>query len=227
VLLEIIVTDADEARVAEDAGANRLELVAAFERGGLTPPLTTVAEVVRAVSIPVHVMLRPHDRGFCYTLDEQAQNCAMAVRLRDAGAAALVFGALDRAGYVDLESVAAIASHAATPLTFHRAFDEAREPDDAYARLATLPAITRVLTSGQAADAWNGRDLLRRLIAQGGLPTVLVGAGISESNVVALIAQTRASEIHVGNGARTNGAIDARKIERLVTLLASCANGRP
>jgi copper homeostasis protein len=219
-LLEVIVTDADEARRAAAAGADRLELVAAFERGGLTPSLATVAAVARAVTIPVHVMLRPHDRGFRYGAGELATDCALAGQLRDTGAAAIVYGALDAEGRVDLASVADIAASARIPLTFHRAFDEARDPDEAHAELATLPAVTRVLTSGQAPDAWTGRDVLRRLIERGRPPALLPGAGISARNVVALVRATGAREVHVGNGARTDGRIDPHKIQQLTELLA-------
>ncbi|MGZ3499167.1 MAG: copper homeostasis protein CutC, partial [Vulcanimicrobiaceae bacterium] len=44
--LEVIVTNAEEARLAAAAGADRLELVSAMDRGGLTPDLRTVEAVV-------------------------------------------------------------------------------------------------------------------------------------------------------------------------------------
>jgi copper homeostasis protein len=223
VLLEVIVTDAREAARAAAAGADRLELVASFERGGLTPDLATVKDVVRAVDIPVHVMLRPHDRSFWYAIDERADNRAMAAKLRGAGAAGIVFGALDAQGRIDLESVAGVAASATLPLTFHRAFDETRDPYEAYAALSTLPAVTRVLTSGQARDAWSGRDVLRRLIAEGTPPTVLAGAGVDADNVVSLLRATGVREVHVGNGARTQGRVDPQKIARLAMLLAEAA----
>ncbi len=219
-LLEVIVTDAHEARVAADAGADRLELVAAFERGGLTPALAIVEAVVAAVTIPVHVMLRPRDDSFCYSRDERVHLCAMASKIAAAGAAAIVFGALDTHGRVDMACVADVAARAMLPLTFHRAFDEARDPDEAYAALATLPAITRVLTSGQAPDAWAGRDVLRRLVAAGTAPIVLAGAGIHAENVVTVVHATGVREVHVGNGARTAGRIDPQKISQLTAFLA-------
>jgi len=219
-LLEVIVTGPDEARIATAAGADRLELVAALHRGGLTPGLEIIAEVVAAVDIPVHVMARPHDRDFCYREDEICAAEEAAAAARSAGAHGVVFGALDAAGNIDVACLERIvAASAGLPMTFHRAFDETRDPLAALDVLATLPAVTTVLTSGQATSAWHGRDLLKTLIARGGPPAILAGVGITADNVLAVLETTGAKNIHVGNGARTDGHIDGAKIQRLRTLL--------
>src|SRR6476469_1613252 len=57
-LLEVIVTSVDEACEAEQGGADRLELVSDLASEGLTPQLSIVEQVLRAVSVPVRVMLR-------------------------------------------------------------------------------------------------------------------------------------------------------------------------
>jgi copper homeostasis protein len=178
---------------------------------------------VRTVDIPVHALLRPHDRSFWYAIDERTDNCSTAAKLRAAGAAGIVFGALDAGGRIDLDSLAGVAASATLPLTFHRAFDATRDPYEAYAALSTLPAVTRVLTSGHAVDAWSGRDTLRALISEGTPPTVLAGGGITEHNLVSLVRITGAREVHVGGGARSGGRIDGKKVARLAALLAQLA----
>ena len=57
-LLEVIVTSLEEARAAEDGGADRLELVRNLEADGLTPELSVVERVLAAISVPVRVMVR-------------------------------------------------------------------------------------------------------------------------------------------------------------------------
>jgi copper homeostasis protein len=220
-LLEVIVTGPDEARIATAAGADRLELVAALHRGGLTPGLEIIAEVVAAVDIPVHVMARPHDRDFRYREDEICAIEEAAEAARYAGAQGIVFGALTATGDIDVACLERIAAASGPlPITFHRAFDETRDPLAALDVLSTLPAVTTVLTSGQAPSAWHGRELLKTLVARGGPPAILAGAGISADNVLALLRATGATNVHVGNGARTDGRIDAQKIDRLRTLLS-------
>ncbi|MGH3239722.1 MAG: copper homeostasis protein CutC, partial [Spirillospora sp.] len=57
-LLEIIALTADDARAAQDGGADRLEVVADMAADGLTPDPELVAAVRRATTLPIRVMLR-------------------------------------------------------------------------------------------------------------------------------------------------------------------------
>jgi copper homeostasis protein len=216
--LEVIVTDEREAALAQRAGANRVELVTARERGGLTPDFATVERVVAAVTIPVHVIVRPHDSGFVY--DMRARNAIVhdARRLGKLGAAALVVGGLDVKGNIDRDLLAAIADASDLPFTFHRAFDETIEPLKAYDELVDAPNVVRVLTSGAAASAWEGRALLQTLTQRSGL-VVLAGGGITPHNAADIVRATGVRELHVGSGARSGGELDARAIDRLARIL--------
>ena len=51
-LLEVIVTSVDEARAAEEGGADRLELLRDLDVEGLTPVLALVEDVLASVTIP-------------------------------------------------------------------------------------------------------------------------------------------------------------------------------
>ena len=62
-LLEVIALDAVDARVAVDAGADRLELVSSMEFSGFNPPLQAVESILGAVDVPLRVMIRLRD-GF-------------------------------------------------------------------------------------------------------------------------------------------------------------------
>ena len=68
--LEDCVASVCDARAAEDGGADRLELNAALELGGLTPSAGLLQEVKQAVEIPVIAMVRPRAAGFCYSQTE-------------------------------------------------------------------------------------------------------------------------------------------------------------
>lgn len=218
--LEVIVTDALEAAVAEASGANRVELVRAPERGGLSPDADTVRRVVEAVRIPVHAMVRVHDRSFQYDAAEREEMVAEARRFAAAGVGAIVFGALTAQGTVDREALSAIADATGEKeITFHRAFDVAADLLAAYEDLAHFSAVTRVLTSGASSSAWGGRNLLRQMTALRSHPIVLAAGGITSENVGSVVQATGVHEVHVGLGARTGAQLDEGKIQALATAL--------
>jgi copper homeostasis protein len=87
---------------------------------------------------------------------------------------------------------------AARPLsvTFHRAFDVARDPLAALQALIGL-GVDRLLTSGQEPNALEGAPLIRRLIElAAGRLIVMPGGGITARNVARIVRETGAGEIH-------------------------------
>jgi copper homeostasis protein len=87
---------------------------------------------------------------------------------------------------------------AARPLsvTFHRAFDVARDQVEALRALIGL-GVDRLLTSGQEPNALEGAPLIRRLIElAAGRLIVMPGGGITARNVGRVLQETGASEIH-------------------------------
>ena len=64
-------------------------------------------------------------------------------------------------------------------VTLHRAFDVCRDPEAALAQASAL-GVDTVLTSGQAATAWEGRAVIARLLAQAGPEMrILIGGGVN------------------------------------------------
>ena len=165
--LEVCVPDLESALAAERGGADRVELCDELAIGGTTPPAEAIAAACRRLSIPVHVLIRPRGGDFCY---DEAEFQAM---LRDVdlavslGATGVVFGILNRDGSVDLDRNARLIERA-RPLsvTFHKAFDEASEPDRAFDDLDRL-GVDRLLTSGRAERAVDGLALIEAAGAAG------------------------------------------------------------
>ena len=196
ILLEVAVTSADEARVAEEAGADRLELCSALELGGVTPSLGTFLAVREAVAIPVYVLLRPRSGGFVYSLREWESLKRDAEWFASHGADGLVFGALTADGYVDDSRCAELLALSKGRAVFHRAFDFV--PD----RLAALEVLIglgfeRVLTSGGAATALEGKAEIASLVrAARGRIEILPGSGIRPHNVEELLRETGCTQVH-------------------------------
>ena len=200
-IVEICVDGVASAVAAERGGADRVELCVALGAGGLTPSAGLIATTRRAISIGLHVLIRPRAGDFVLADDECAV-CLLDIRCAvELGADGVVVGALDTSGSIDETRVRALID-AARPLsvTFHRAFDVVPEPLAALETLAAL-GVDRVLTSGGAASAWEGRERLRELVvAARGRVAIIAGAGVKASNVGALIRLAGVSEIHAGGG---------------------------
>lgn len=206
VLLEICVDSPDGAVAAAAAGADRIELCAALETGGLTPSAGLLAVTRSAVALPLMVLLRPRAGDFCYSPRELAAMAADLDALRDAGADGVVLGALRPDGRVDREAVARLVARARPmAVTFHRAFDHAADPLQALDTLREL-GIERLLTSGQAPRAAEALPLLADLVRLGGPAlTVMPGGGVRAHNAAAIVAATGCRELHSSAGRSHQG----------------------
>ncbi|CAN7164220.1 copper homeostasis protein CutC [Paraburkholderia sp. DD10] len=226
VLLEVIATTVADARLAAQAGADRLELVTAMGEGGLTPSVGLIEAVVSAVDIPVNVIVRPHSRSFVYDADDSA------VMLRDVGAAkaaranGVVIGMLTQAGQIDRDTLArAIDAADGLAITFHRAFDEARDLQEALDVLLEFEAVTNVLTSGGKASVLDAQATLGDLVRQasGSHCTVLAGAGLTVDAVAGFVRATQVQAVHFGSGVRVGGKglapVDAARVAQVRALL--------
>lgn len=211
VVVEVIVQNQTEAVQAEKWGADRLELVSAISEGGLTPSYGTIKQVLRSVSIPVQVMIRPHSKGFWYDKNDFAiiQDDIKAVL--ELGGKGIVFGALRENGTIDehwLKEVIAIAPE--MDITFHRAFDEISDQKAAYTKLARYSDhVKRILTSGGKPNGEAGKENLRELVELANNikgPGILPGAGLSRHNIKSIHQAIGAKQYHFGKAVRVNNS---------------------
>ncbi|MFM0605421.1 copper homeostasis protein CutC [Paraburkholderia sediminicola] len=233
VLLEVIATTVADARLAAQAGANRLELVTAMGEGGLTPSLGLIEAVVAAVEnpaaslpatavpasnvpaagvpaagVPVNVIVRPHSRSFVYDADDYAVMLRDVRAVKAAGANGVVIGMLTADGEIDREGLArAIDAADGLAITFHRAFDETRDLQKALDVLLGFDAVTNVLTSGGKPSVLQAESIMRALVRQasGSHCTVLAGAGLTIDAVGGFVSATHAQAVHFGSGVRVGG----------------------
>ncbi len=197
-MLEACCGNVSHALAAAAEGVDRIELNSALALGGLTPSLGLFREVRRAVSIPVLPMLRPREGGFCYDHAETACMLKDAEAFLADGADGLVFGFLTPDGEIDADRVRSFVKLADGRQTvFHRAIDLVRDWRRALSILIDL-GVTRVLTSGQAVSAWDGRETLREMhaFAQGALEIQPAG-GIHPGNCLALLHATGCTMLHL------------------------------
>ena len=58
-ILEICCTSLEDAKIASDNGADRIELCEDLEVGGVTPNLKLLESVLNNIALPVFVLVRP------------------------------------------------------------------------------------------------------------------------------------------------------------------------
>ncbi|MFA7543738.1 MAG: copper homeostasis protein CutC [Candidatus Cloacimonadaceae bacterium] len=196
-LLEVCVDSLESALIAQEAGADRIELCSALELGGLTPSAGLIRRVRAALDIDIHVLIRCRAGDFCYTDAEIETMLYDADYAKSCGVNGVVFGALNPDGEIDTHSLGLIRA-ACEPLsiTFHRAFDFCPKPLD---RLESLieQKIDRVLTSGAYPSALEGVMKLAKLHNQAaGRIRILAGGGINSQNALELVEKSGVQELH-------------------------------
>jgi copper homeostasis protein len=223
-VLEVIACTVDDAVAAEKGGADRLEVISQFERGGLTPSLELVRAIQTAVRLPLRVMLRESDGYQVASDDEVASLCSAARELAAIRVDGVVLGFL-REGKVDIEVTNRILDSAPTlNATFHRAFDETSDPFEALAELRQCRQIDRILTNGGPGD-WSDKieRLARYQEATGGHPIILVGGGVDASVIKAVRSKTDLAEFHIGRAARVpadiNGLVQSARVQELLACI--------
>jgi len=199
ILVEVCVDSVASAIAAEHGGASRIELCSSLTDGGVTSSAGLMEKMRAAVSLPLHVMIRPRAGDFLYDEYEFAimqRDIVLAKNLRADG---VVFGILNAEGTIDFARTEQLVG-LARPLavTFHRAFDMTTDLFRALEDLCRI-GVDRVLTSGGESTCLLGAETISQLITKARSRIVVMpGSGIKPENVSELIRQTGAKEIHVG-----------------------------
>ena len=195
---EVCANSVESCLAAQGAGANRVELCAGIPEGGTTPSYGEIAvarQLLRHTKL--HVIIRPRGGDFLYDETERSIMLHDIRMARQIGADGIVIGCLTPDGDID-QPLTQELIQAAGPLsvTFHRAFDMCRRPQEALEQLIRL-GCHRLLTSGQQPTAEQGIPLLAELQRQaGGRITLLAGCGVNEQNIARIARETGIREFH-------------------------------
>ena len=198
--IEVCANSVQDCIVAQNEGADRIELISASYLGGLTPTTTVLDTAIEnGVKIPIMAMVRPRGGGFCYSEIEKEQMFREARELLKHGAKGIVFGFLTEDRKIDweeTEKMINLCKSFEAESVFHRAFDCSDETEYNIQRLIAL-GCTRVLTSGLGANVDKGTELLKLLQEKfGDRIEILAGAGISTENIESIIKKTGVTQVH-------------------------------
>ena len=191
-LVEACCDSVHTARAAQQFGAGRVELCGPGD-GGTTPSLGLIARCRDELTVPLHVMIRPHTHSFLYDEDDMDVMCNDIITAKSLGVNGVVFGPL----HGDIRQVAVLVALARPmKVTFHRAFDRTPDALEALEQLLTLD-VDYILTSGHSRTALDGASRLQALQARAGdRLVVLAGGTVRAENVQRLIEQSHVREVH-------------------------------
>jgi copper homeostasis protein len=195
--IEICAQSIESVLVAQANPIHRIELCAALETGGLTPSYGLIKMARKAFNKPIFVLIRPRVGDFCYSEMEIAVMQQDILCCKEIGVEGIVIGALHADNTIDVPSMKRFVEWARPmEIVFHRAFDRLNEFEKALEILIGL-GVRRILTSGQAPDAFKGIQNLQKImdLARGRIE-IMVGGGITSENVAPIVSAVRPDAVH-------------------------------
>jgi copper homeostasis protein len=219
--LEVIVTSTEEAKQAEEGGADRLEIVRDLQHEGLTPPVDVVEDILKSVSIPIRVMLR-ETRNFP-VIDDETLNLltSRAAYLAQLPVGGFVLGFI-RDAAIDTRSVRHILEIIGNrPVTFHRAIEHVSDQLAAVEQLRAFSNIDRILVNG-GSGSWHEKRRVLEGLQERAAPemAIIVGGGLNEDSLRMLSESPLLNEFHVGKAARgADGQVVSARVAALRQIL--------
>jgi len=182
--LEIACFNYESALIAEESGADRIELCENMQLGGTTPNAVLAVRVREKLSIKMHVIIRPRGGDFVYTDEEFVEMKQDIKHLKKLSVDGFVFGILNPDGSVNKKQNQELVN-LASPLscTFHRAFDHVNSIEQALEDVVDCGFKT-ILTSGHATSVEEGIDDLEMIqkLAKDRIE-IMPGGGLRSSNI--------------------------------------------
>ncbi len=197
-IIEACVETIDEALKAQENGADRIELCANLKEGGITPSFGLISSAKTLLNIPFMVMIRPRGGDFIYNnreIEIMKKDIDLCKQLEVDG---IVLGLLDQEQSIDLNKTRILCEYAfPLQVTFHKAIDETTDPVSELVRLKDTEIVNRVLTSGGANSALEGKETLNQMIilAENDI-SIIVAGGITRDNLDIIIRAMPAREYH-------------------------------
>jgi copper homeostasis protein len=226
--LEVIASSVYDAEAAAAGGASRIELVTDLGRGGLTPPLALIEDVLAWVNVPVRVMVRASEAHVVSDPAVRARLVADAAAVASCRPHGVVFGAIHQDA-IDEALLAAVAEAAkGLPITFHRAFEALPDWHAGVRALRRHSRVDRLLIDGGPGN-WHERAQRLAALAHEAGPDliVLAGGGITEAALDVLAATPGLTEVHVGRLVRdpptADGVVSAVRVAAIVARLSAAS----
>lgn len=182
--LEIACFNYESALIAQENGADRIELCENMHLGGITPNSILTVRVREKTLIKMHVIIRPRGGDFVYSDEEFAEMKQDIKQLKKLGVDGFVFGILNADGSVNKKQNQELIYLAGSlPCTFHRAFDVVKNVEQSLEDVIDCGFKT-ILTSGQGRNVAEGISVLEKIqkLASNRI-VIMPGGGLRSSNI--------------------------------------------
>lgn len=203
--VEIACFNLESALIAQNAGADRVELCADMSVGGTTPSIEIIQQAREHLTIDLYVMIRPRGGNFVYSELEFEQMKSEIETIKKLGVNGFVFGILKDDNTINIEQNKVIVELAKPfPCTFHRAFDEVSDLKKALEDVISC-GFSTILTSGTYPNVMEGKEVLKQLVNQAkNRIEIMPGGGLRSANISALDEMVNANWYH--SSAITDGS---------------------
>ena len=203
--IEIACFNLDSAIIAQNTGADRVELCADMSVGGTTPTVEIIQQAREHLTIDLYVMIRPRGGNFVYSEAEFEQMKSEIETIKKLDVNGFVFGILKDDNTINIEQNKELVE-LAKPLscTFHRAFDEVLDYEKALEEVISC-GFSTILTSGTFPNVMEGKEVLKQLVIQANNRIeIMPGGGLRSINISALNEMVDANWYH--SSAITDGS---------------------
>ncbi|WP_395065918.1 copper homeostasis protein CutC [Flavobacterium sp.] len=218
--LEIACFNLESAIVAQENGADRIELCDEIAVGGTTPKALDIINTRKLVAIDLYLMIRPRGGNFVYSDEEFSQMKLDILHSKSLKVNGFVFGILNQNNEIDVErNTELVALAKPFPCTFHRAFDEVSDALKSLEEIIECGFQT-ILTSGQAQNAVEGINQLTELVEKAGNRIVIMpGGGMRSDNIDLINQETKANWFHSSAIIDDSDLADGLEIQLLKLIL--------
>lgn len=223
-ILEIVTTTLEETLIAQNALADRVELVSGITEGALTPTYGSLVGVHGHSKMPAFCMIRPHNHGFVYSdhdIEEMIEDIKNQVDIADA----IVLGCLNQDGTIDEVNLAKLLSVTKdVPVVFHKAFDNTPDVKDAIDTLSKFPKIKRILTSFQQTDIPGNLDFIKKMFDYAtSKGFAITFAGGVKLETIPYLKSIGITDVHISSAARIDTkAANLLDPERILAFRQAC-----
>ncbi|HKO75823.1 MAG TPA: copper homeostasis protein CutC [Flavobacterium sp.] len=195
--LEIACFNSESAIIAQQYGADRIELCDNMSEGGTTPNFEIARKVRAELIIKMNVMIRPRGGDFVYNDAEFEQMKSEILQFKKINVDGFVFGILNVDNSLDqIRNKELVALASPIPCTFHRAFDVVLNVYESL-ELVIDCGFKTILTSGQGKNVMEGIEVLKFLVEKANERIVIMpGGGLRSSNIRILDQKVNASFYH-------------------------------
>ena len=182
--IEIACFNLESTLIAQNAGADRVELCADMSVGGTTPTIEIIQQAREHLTIDLYVMIRPRGGNFVYSEAEFEQMKSEIETIKKVDVNGFVFGILKDDNTINIEQNKVLVELVKPfSCTFHRAFDEVLNVEKALENVISC-GFSTILTSGTFPNVMEGKEVLKQLVNQAkNRIEIMPGGGLRSTNI--------------------------------------------